>query len=138
MTLAPQPPGVPVPRPSLFSAPYWEGCRLGELRFSRCGSCGAAIADAPRCCHRCGSTDLSWEVSSGRGTVYSWTVVWRPQTPAFQVPYVPVIVQFEEGFFLLSSLIGCEVDDVAEGLAVAVEFHPCGDGESLPYVRPAG
>lgn len=134
--LEPQGPGVPTPRPSQFSAPYWEGCARGELRFTRCRSCGASLADAPRVCHRCWSTDLVWQVSGGRGTVYSWTVVWRPQTPAFVVPYVPAIIELAEGFHLLSAVIGCRVDEVREGLEVAAEFHPCGDDQFLPYFRP--
>ena len=40
----------------------------------------------------------------GLGEVYSWTTVWRPQTPAFSVPYVAVIVELDEGFWLLANM----------------------------------
>jgi hypothetical protein len=74
--------------------------------------------------------------SSGHGSVYSWTIVWRPQTPEFSVPYVPIIVELEEGWHMLSNLIGCEHDAVHVGLAVAVAYHPLADGVTLPYFRP--
>src|SRR5437870_2843830 len=105
-TLQPQGPGIPVPRPSRVSAPYWEGCRLGELRFQRCAGCGSAVFQPSVICPACRGRDLRWVVSGGRGKLYSWTVVWRPQTPAFTVPYAPAIVEIDEGFHLVTAVIG--------------------------------
>lgn len=136
--LCPQPPGTPTPVPSRFSAPYWEGCARGELLFLRCSGCLLAVADAPRICWRCHRRDLRWEASQGRGRLYSWSVVWRPQSPAFEVPYAPAIVQLDEGIFVISSVIGCCPDELAEGMELAVEFHRIGDSSMLPYFRPVG
>jgi hypothetical protein len=122
--------------PSLFSAPYWEGCAVGELRLARCYACGQAIADAPRVCWSCHSRDLHWEVSTGRGRLYSWTIVWRPQTPQFEVPYAVAIVTLDEGVQLVGSVVGCEPDDLVEGMELSVEFHPTGNSMMLPYFRP--
>ncbi len=136
--LRPQPPGTPAPVPSIFSAPYWEGCARGELRFLRCANCRLALADAPRICWRCHSRVLNWEVSEGRGRLYSWTIVWRPQTPAFEVPYAVAIVDLAEGCSIISAVIGCTPEDLVEGMDLAVEFHPNSDDLSLPYFRPVG
>ena len=65
--------------------------------------------------------------------MYSWTTVWRPQTPAFTVPYAAVIVDMDEGWQMLSNLIGCEHDAVHVGMPVEVEFHPIHDGD-LPTI----
>jgi hypothetical protein len=63
--------------------------------------------------------------------------VWRPQTPAFVVPYVPIIVDLDEGWDLLSNLIGCESDEVEIGMRVEVDFRATASGDgSLPYFRP--
>ncbi|HVB93381.1 MAG TPA: OB-fold domain-containing protein [Acidimicrobiales bacterium] len=134
--LRPQPPGTPLPVPSPFSAPYWEGCSREELRYLRCANCHLAIADAPRICWRCHSRDLRWEKSGGRGRLYSWTIVWRPQTPVFEVPYSVAIVQLDEGIFVVSSIIGCQPEDLVDGMEVAFEFHPVNDELKLPYFRP--
>ncbi len=48
--------------------------------------------------------------------------MWRPVTPAFEVPYVPVIVDMEEGWRMLADLVGCEHDAVHVGMPVEVEF----------------
>jgi uncharacterized protein len=134
--LVPQPEGIPLPTPSELSEPYWAGCARGELLFQRCADCGAATHTPAVMCARCTSRALTWEPSSGLGEVYSWTVVWRPQTPAFVVPYAPVIVAMEEGWDLLTNLVGVDHTEAAIGTPVAIEFHPVGGGVQLPYARP--
>jgi hypothetical protein len=75
--------------------------------------------------------------SSGEGSLYSWTVVWRPQRPAFTVPYAPAIVTLAEGFRMMSSIVGCEPEELAADMPLAVEFHPASDEIFLPYFRPS-
>ncbi len=79
---------------------------------------------------------MGWEASSGRGQLYSWTVVWRPQTPAFEVPYAPAIVEMDEGHWVLAAVVDCELEDLREGMALEVLFQPMGDRITLPYFRP--
>jgi uncharacterized OB-fold protein len=134
--LEPQRGAIPLPHPSPLSQPYWDGCNRGELLFQRCADCGHATHTPAYICSQCTSRALGWEKSAGTGEIYSWTAVWRPQMPAFEVPYVPVIVNMDEGWHLLSNIIGCEVDDVEVGLRVGVEFHPIHGGYQLPYFRP--
>jgi uncharacterized OB-fold protein len=75
-------------------------------------------------------------VSEGRGRLYSWTIVWRPQTPEFEVPYAVAIVDLAEGCSIISAVIGCTPEDLFEGMDLAVEFHPNSDSLNLPYFRP--
>ncbi len=128
--------GIPVPRPTVESAPYWDGCRAGELRYRRCAGCGLAVFEPRPICPRCHGTDLPWRTSSGRGTVYSWSVVWRPQTPAFRVPYAPAIIRLDEGFDMVSAVVGCEPEEIRAGLPVEVEFHAVDDVITLPFFSP--
>jgi len=37
---------------------------------------------------------------------------------------------------VVSSIIGCEPDDLVDGMPVRVEFHPIGESAQLPYFRP--
>jgi uncharacterized OB-fold protein len=134
--LEPQDGEIPLPRTSAIAQPFWEGCERSELMFQRCGGCGRAVFNPAPICRFCTSRDLSWERSAGRGTVYSWTVAWRPQSPAFTTPYAPVIVELDEGYYLLSNLVGCEVEDIRVGLPVEVVFHRVSDARTLPYFRP--
>src|SRR6478736_3949637 len=125
--LRPHPPGIPVPQPTSVSAPFWQACAEGRLIFQRCGTCQAAVFNPAPICRNCRRTTLSWEQSRGVGAVYSWTTVWRPQTPAFEVPYAPAIVALDEGYQMVSNIIGCDTEDLAVGMRVEVEFHPIGE-----------
>ncbi|MFC9516533.1 Zn-ribbon domain-containing OB-fold protein [Nocardiaceae bacterium NPDC056970] len=135
--LAPQREGIPLPEPTVLSQPFWDGCVVGELRYQRCTACGRAEFDPNKLCRGCGADTLDWQVSAGRGTVYSYTEVTRPQTPAFTSPYVVVIVELDEGYHMVSNIIGCVPADVRIGLPVAVEFHEIEHGVVLPYFAPA-
>jgi len=134
--LEPQAIGIPVPNPSAASKPYWDGCARGELLFQRCDDCATIALRPATLCGQCLSRSLSWVRSSGMGTLYSWTVVWRPQRPSFTVPYAPAIVTLEEGFRMVSSVVGCDPEELAADMPLAVEFHPASDEIFLPYFRP--
>jgi uncharacterized OB-fold protein len=135
--LVPQTGPIPVPYPSSMSQPYWDGCRRGELLFQRCAACNGITHTPAMICAHCASRALTWERSAGTGSVYSWTSVWRPQTPAFTVPYVAVIVDVDEGWQMLANIVGIEHDAVDIGMRVEVVFHPLNDQITLPYFRPA-
>ena len=135
--LVPHSPGVPEPSPTSVSRPFWDGCRRGVLLYQRCANGHAVFNPAARC-RICLSDDLTWTESQGIGTVYTWSVVWRPQTPDFATPYAPVVVDLDEGYQMISSIVGCDHGDVRVGLRVGVEFHPIGGGFTLPYFSPVG
>lgn len=137
MILEPQLAGVPVPRPSPDSLPYWQAAARGELVFQRCTYCGAANFGPGRSCRRCQADGLMWERSGGQGAVYSWTVVWRPQTPAFAVPYAPAIIRLDEGYDMVSALIELEPSGIHPGMRVAARFHRLTDEIHLPFFCPA-
>ncbi|MGW4205349.1 Zn-ribbon domain-containing OB-fold protein, partial [Streptomyces sp. NPDC004726] len=43
--------------------------RVAELRFQRCAWCSTVVLRASLLCPACGSTELRWVRSEGRGTV---------------------------------------------------------------------
>ena len=116
--------------------PYWQAAHRGELLYQRCRACGVIPMRPADVCGACQARAMEWQTSNGLGSIYSWTVVWRPQMPAFRVPYVPAIISMDEGWWLMSSVIGCAVEDLVADIRVRVEFHPVSDEVSLPYVRP--
>jgi hypothetical protein len=42
----------------------------------------------------------------------------------------------EEGWWLLTSIVDCPLDALADGLPLEVVFHPAGADVWLPYARP--
>ena len=135
--LEPRVDGIPIPRPSAEAEPYWDGTRLGELRYQACAQCGTANFGPGLRCRACQAAALEWRGSAGLGEVYSWTVVWRPQTPAFDVPYAPAIIRLDEGYDMVSALVGLAPENIGAGLRVRAEFHPLNDTITLPFFRPA-
>jgi hypothetical protein len=129
-----QPQAGPVPHASSqLSLPFWQGCESGELRYQRCAACGQANFPPTEHCRQCLSAELRWERSGGSGEIYSWTVVHRPVTAEFQPPYAPAIVTLDEGYQMLTNIVGVAQDDLAIGMRVLVQFHAVGGDLTLPY-----
>jgi hypothetical protein len=42
----------------------------------------------------------------------------------------------EEGWWLVTAVVGCPPDALRSGMALEVEFHPAGSDIWLPYARP--
>jgi uncharacterized protein len=129
--------GRPVPVPTAISAPYWAGTVDGELRYQRCDTCGQAVFPPQAFCPNDLHQTLTWQISAGTGTVYSFTIVERPQTPAFRTPYVVAIVELDEGYQIMTNIVGPAPEQVHTGQRVQVEFEPVSDEISLPCFRPA-
>ncbi|MDT5113830.1 MAG: hypothetical protein QOE20_5720 [Mycobacterium sp.] len=127
---------VPHATPGPLTAPFWQGCAEQTLLFQRCATCSAADFPPAEHCRQCLSFDVGWEASVGRGVVYSWTVVYRAATPVFETPYAPAIVTLDEGYQLLTNIIGANIDELRVGLSVQVDFREVSDELWLPYFRP--
>lgn len=127
--------------PSELSLPFWEAARERRLVLQRCELCGSWQHPPRPVCVSCGDPGLSlaWREVSGRGTVYSYTVVERALIAALrdQVPYVLALIELEEGQRMLSLLLGCEPVEARIGLAVRLDFEPFGADLQLPIFRPA-
>lgn len=123
----------------LSLAPYLEAAGRGVLVLPRCEDCGRHHFYPRPACPHCGGSRLEWREVSGRATVYSFSVVHRPPTPAFAaaVPYTIAIVETDEGPHLMSRIVGVAPGDVTIGLRVAAQFETFGDA-SLPVFTPEG
>ena len=129
----------PLPTLAGLAGEFYGWCKKHELRFQRCKSC-ATWRHVPReLCASCGSWEWEWARSSGRGTVFTWTVAARAMHPAFQdaVPYAPVVVEMEEGVRILSRVTDCPPDALAVGMPVSVAFDDVTPEVTLPTFRRA-
>ncbi|MFB4306847.1 Zn-ribbon domain-containing OB-fold protein [Actinomadura sp. GTD37] len=135
--LRPQTGDVPHAVPGPVTRPFWEGCARGELLFQRCGRCAATAFPPSEHCRECQAREQRWEASAGRGVLYSWTIVHRPVTPAFETPYAAAVVTLDEGYQMLTNIIGTSPGLLRADLPVRVSFHRAGTGPWLPYFTPA-
>jgi hypothetical protein len=79
---------------------------------------------------------LEWQVSAGVGRLYSYTVVWRPVTPDFTTPYAPAVVDLDEGYAMMTNLVGLDTDEIRVDMRVTVQFEKLAGDLALPYFRP--
>lgn len=130
---------IPRPVANFDNAGFWDGCRQHELRLQRCRACRAYRHQPRPMCPQCNSLEYEWMRASGRGTVYTFTIVHGPTLPAFQrnAPYNVVVVQLEEGPFMVSNLVDCAAEHIRIGMAVEVVFEDVTETISLPKFRRA-
>lgn len=130
----------PLPVLQGLSKEFYGWCKEHELRFQRCTQCGTWRHLPREMCAECGSSSWEWAKSSGRGSVFTWTVAARAMHPAFQddAPYAPVVIEMDEGVRLLSGVVDCPPDELEIGMPVEVVFDDVTPELTLPKFRRAG
>jgi uncharacterized OB-fold protein len=120
-----------------LSGEFYGWCGREELRFQRCSDCNAWRHVPREMCAECGSWEWEWTRSSGRGHVFSWTVVARAMHPGFadDVPSAPAIIEMEEGVRVLSRVVDCSPDELEIGMPVEVVFEAVTSDVTLPKFR---
>jgi len=130
---------LPIPQPTADTAPFYDGAQRGELRLQRCTDC-ATWRHYPRpTCPACLSRAFTWERATGRGTVYTWTIVRGPTLPAFEekLPYNVVDVLLDEGVHFVSEVLDCPPHEIRAGMPVVATFEPLTDDVTLVKFRRA-
>jgi uncharacterized OB-fold protein len=130
----------PLPQPTQDNAAFYEAAAKGELRFQKCSACGRFRHYPRPLCPQCLSTDFAWELSSGRGTVYTWTIVRGPTLPAFEdkLPYNIVDVLMDEGVHFVSEVLDCPPEEIHAGMPVHAVFVPVSEDITLVKFRRGG
>ena len=128
---------LPLPQASRDNAPFYEAAHRGELRLQRCTVCGTFRHYPRPACPHCLSRDHTWELSTGRGTVYTWTIVRGPTLPAFEhkLPYNVVDVLMDEGVHVVSEVLDCAPEEITAGMPVQATFVRASDDITLVKFR---
>jgi uncharacterized protein len=128
----------PLPVVTEESRPFWEGCKRGVFLLQQCGGCHLYQFYPRLYCMHCGADTLRWEQASGRGVIYSYTVIHQNKSPEFvnDTPYNVAIVQLDEGPRLMSNIVGAAPGALRVNLPVTVVFDPVSDAISVPRFRP--
>ena len=128
---------APLPTPE--TAPFFQGCAEGRLQLQRCQQCRDFYFPPRPMCPKCWSTEIDWEVVSGRGTLHSYVINHRP-APGFaaDAPYAIALVELEEGPRLMSNVVDIEntPDKLVLDMPLEVTFEHRGD-VTIPQFRPA-
>lgn len=131
----------PYPVAEYGAEPYWQACNEERLVMQRCGACTRVRWHPAPLCVDCQHGGYEWVELSGRGTVYSFTVITHPVHPAAhaRVPYIVVEVELQEqaGLRMISNLVDIDGNAVTIGMPVACRFVEHPGGQKLPVFGPA-
>ncbi len=133
-------PAKPVPLVSPWARPFWDATREHRLIIQQCGDCKAHVFYPRIVCPSCGEDALGWVEASGRGTVYSFTVVHNNAPSAFapDTPFVIAVIRLEEGVQMLSNVVDYDPDELVCDMPVEVAFEKRTDEFTMPVFRPVG
>lgn len=128
----------PMPVPDADTAAFWKGLADGELLLQHCTHCANVQYYQQGSCRQCGSDGLEHRPASGRGTVYSYSVVHRAPGPAFKhdTPYAVLLVELAEGPRMISSLVQGDPARVRIGMPVELVCERVSPEVVLPRFRP--
>jgi uncharacterized OB-fold protein len=131
-------PDKPIPPVQPWSEPFWAGARESRLVIQKCASCKKYVFYPRLGCPFCFSEKLEWVQASGRGTVYSYSVVRNNPPSSFMddLPFVIAIVELEEGVRLMTNIVDCDPEVVDCDMPVQVTFERLNDEITLPKFKP--
>ena len=118
---------------SIETERYWAAAKEGVLLLKKCSDCGLVHYYPRAVCPHCLSGNTEWFAASGKGSIYTYSVMRRAP-----VPYAIAYVTLEEGVTMMSNIVDCDFEKLAIGQAVEVTFRQTEGGHALPVFRPSG
>ena len=121
-------------------SPFWLSVENRAMALPWCAPCEAFFFYPRPFCPACWSSEISYREVSGKGTVWSHTVVrfghganegWKTR-----LPYVVALIELAEGVRMMSNVVDCPVEAVHGGMPVALVYREY-DGRILPVFVPA-
>jgi uncharacterized OB-fold protein len=123
-------------RPQVFAGEgpeksFRDALAHGRFMIQRCRGCAKHVFYPRAMCPHCGSVDLDWVAASGRGTVYSTTIVRRRAEEGGD--YNIALVDLAEGPRLMSRVEGLAPSDVRIGMPVRARIERLGDLPAIVF-----
>jgi uncharacterized protein len=123
---------IPAPEANPETRAFWEAAADGRLLIGKCASCGKPHYYPRAICPLCGGDATETVQASGRGVVYSYSVMRR-----VPVPYALAYVTLDEGVTMMTNIVDCDLDAIRIGQRVRLVFKPTDGGPPVPMFTPA-
>jgi uncharacterized OB-fold protein len=92
---------------------YNEALKQNKLLGLKCKQCGAVTVPPKITCGNCASADLDIVELSGKGKIQTFTTVFvPPEGRESECPYVIVLVELDEGPWIMGNLTGIDPNKV--------------------------
>lgn len=111
---------------------YREFLRAGKFQIQQCAGCQKHVFYPRVVCPYCGGVALSWVIPSGRGTVYSTTIIRRK--PEKGGDYNVAVVELTEGPRLMTRIENVTPEQVRIGMEVSARITGSGEDALLVFV----
>jgi uncharacterized OB-fold protein len=133
------PDGMPQPLADTTTLPWWQAAAEHRLVVQRCTACAHTRHPPAPVCPECRSDDADWLELSGRGEVYTYTLVHRPIAAGQQLPFAIAVVALEGsgGLRMISNLVDVAPEAIEIGMPVELVWEDMSDDLAIPRFRPA-
>jgi hypothetical protein len=126
VVVIPGPRGI-APRVDAFTARFWSALAQGQFLTTRCSDCARIAFPPRRFCPGCGATEAAWIELSGRGMLYSATVIHAgPGSYWAGGPYSVGVVDLAEGPRLVTRILGAIPPPIGSALRLVLTRHDDG------------
>ncbi len=131
-------PAYPQPRADRDNQHFLDEWRDGRLAFQTCAACGQKFFYPRPLCPHCWSDRLTWTPAKGEGQVVSFSLVHRPNDPAFfaEAPIALAEIRIEEGPTLLARIVGAAPESIRTGMPVRLVPKSEAARFPLPAFKP--
>jgi uncharacterized OB-fold protein len=126
-----EPRKIPSPIVSVETEAFWSAARERRFVVPVCDACGRAHWYPRAICPFCGGDKIDWRDASGRGAIYTFSVMRRAKEP-YAIGYVTLA----EGPTMLTNIVDCDFDALRVGQPVGVVFVETEDGPPVPMFKP--
>jgi uncharacterized OB-fold protein len=129
----------PLPTITADNETFWQSTKAHAMKLQRCNVCERFWYYPGPVCPHCMAQDWTWTEVSGKGTIYSYSLLERAKGNPFEgdVPIAIILVTLEEGPVMMSNLIDYEPGDLAVDSAVTIDYEDVDDNVTLAVFRPA-
>ncbi len=132
------PDGMPPPLADATTLPWWQAAAEHRLVVQRCTSCMHTRLPPAPVCPECRSADSDWQEVSGRGEVYTYTLVHRAIAAGQELPFVIAVIALEDagGVRIISNVVGADPDELEIGMPVELVWEDMSADLAIPRFRP--
>jgi uncharacterized OB-fold protein len=123
---------ISAPAVNLETQHFWDAAAEGKLLIKKCTACGDPHFYPRTHCPFCFSDKTEWVEASGKGIVYTYSVMRRAP-----VPYAIAYVTLAEGPTMMTNIVDCDLNAIKIGQAVRLVFRPSEGGPPVPMFTPA-
>ncbi len=132
------PDSMPMPAADSEALPWWQAAAEHRLLVQRCIACEHLRLPPAPICPECRAAEADWLELSGRGELYTYTIVHRAVAVGQELPFVIAVIELEDagGVRIISNLVAADLEEIEIGLPVELVWEDMSEDLAIPRFRP--